>query len=179
MNKKDEHYITRDSGTSGYQPLGEHVIKPLFLNDIDLFQIAYRKDKFLFSHSGISPEFADDVFGIKGWDEDNIVDLLNEKFKYQPLFIKFNNYKGDRLADGSGDNTYQSPVWIRPFSLQRANRKNNILCDKYIQIVGHTPQSNLLVNRVDLGGKYIFIDTINTSKEYLEIIDGKLKAKKI
>lgn len=180
VGNHDEHYITRYSGTSGYQPLGEHLIKPLFLHDIDLFQLTYKIDNLLFSHAGISPEFMDDVFGAKGWNEDNIVDLLNNKFKYQPLFVKFNSEgKTKRYVDYSGDDTHQSPVWIRPFSLQKANRRNKMLYDKYIQIIGHTQQKKLLVDQHDLGGKYIFIDTINTSGEYLEIIDGEFKAKNI
>ncbi len=60
-------------------------------------------------------------------------------------------YRDRNLSDSScwagrtdypyGDNTYQTPVWIRPRSLMKANK--NILNRRVIQIVGHTEVKKL------------------------------------
>jgi hypothetical protein len=79
--------------------------------------------------------------------------------------------------DPYGDNTYQTPIWIRPRSLMAVNKKHDKgLKKKYIQIVGHTQ-----VNKLDLvgaqkaaGGRYYLIDCLGTTGEYLVIQDGEL-----
>ena len=48
-----------------------------------------------------------------------------------------------------------------------------------IQIVGHTGQNSIDIKGKSTGGKYYFIDTLGTSGEYLEIIDGIPYAKKL
>jgi hypothetical protein len=177
IGNHDEHYYTRYSGTSGYQQLGETLIKPALLTNKDIIQLAYSIDNLLFTHAGVSPVFMDNVFGVDSWNIDNMVELLNEIFKYQPLFIKFDNALG-KFTDSSGDNDFQSPVWIRPRSLMKANEKSEIK-KKFIQIVGHTQQNQIDIEGKSTGGRYYFIDTINTNREYLIIENGKFSSKTI
>jgi hypothetical protein len=87
---------------------------------------------------------------------------------YRPGVFSFNG------LDPYGDDEYQTPIWIRPRSLMRANR--NTLRTRFIQVVGHTQ-----VNKLDLvgaekaaGGRYYLIDCLGTSGEYLVIQDGDL-----
>jgi hypothetical protein len=79
--------------------------------------------------------------------------------------------------DSSGDNTTQTPIWIRPRSLMSANKKHKKSLKKdYIQIVGHTAMRRINLEDSDkfTGGRYYFIDTMETSGDYLVIQDNKL-----
>ena len=59
-----------------------------------------------------------------------------------------------------GENIYQSPIWIRPNSLFKAN-KGTYIHKNYIQIFGHTK-----INKIDYRGKtadgsYLNVDALN------------------
>lgn len=103
----------------------------------------------------------DQVFGKDGWKLDKVADELNELFLYKPHAFEFNG------IDGYGDDTYQTPIWIRPKSLMAANKKHPIK-KEYIQIVGHTK-----ILRIDsgksTGGRYYFVDSLDSNQEYLTI----------
>ena len=137
-------------------------------------------DEYLFTHAGVSSEFMDNVFGKDGWKIEEIADLLNEQFKYKPrtfLFGAFVEMKKMSWLDSYGDNTDQSPIWIRPRSLMRSNK--NTLRKKIIQVVGHTEMNKVDVEGRTDGNRYWFIDTLGTSGEYMVIQDGNINIKKI
>jgi hypothetical protein len=157
-----------DENTSGYQRQNAFFIKDLFEKNKDLFQICYKMDKFLFSHAGISHEFMDNSFTPTGWDVEDIDKYVTDLFKHQPYLFKFNG------TDPYGDNKYQTPVWIRPGSLMRANRDSPIK-KEYIQIVGHTKVNHIDFAGNSTGNRYYFVDTLDTCQEYLTIIDGEIK----
>jgi hypothetical protein len=118
----------------------------------------------------------DQVFGSDGWSKESIVVDLNELFKYKPKAFEFNGF------DGYGDNTTQTPIWIRPGSLMSANKKHDKGLKKdYIQIVGHTQMRRLDLKGSDkfTGGRYYFIDTMDTSGEYLIVEDNQLKTNSV
>jgi predicted MPP superfamily phosphohydrolase len=173
IGNHDHHYYPEigNTGTSGYQYGAAAAIGKVVDDNRQHLQMAYSFDNFLFTHAGVSPVFMDDTFGADGWDKDNIVELLNEKMKYQPKAFEFSGF------ESSGDNTTQTPIWIRPRSLMSANKKHERgLKNDYIQIVGHTQMKELDLVGSDkfTGGKYYFIDTLDTSGQYLIIEDGKL-----
>jgi len=173
IGNHDHHYFPEvgHTGTSGYQYGAAAAISKMIDENRKHLQMAYSFDNFLFTHAGVSPVFMDQVFGEDGWNKDNIVELLNDKMKYQPRTFNFNG------LEPSGDNQCQTPIWIRPRSLMSANKKHdNGLKNDYIQIVGHTQakQLDLVGSDKFTGGKYYFIDTLDTSGEYLIIEDGKL-----
>jgi len=177
IGNHDYHYFPEIgyTGTSGYQsglaPNIVHVIN----DNRDHLQIAYRMDKFLFSHAGVSNRFMDEVFGKDGWNINNVDSELNELFKYKPLAFDFSPY--DR--SGYGDHIGQTPIWIRPVALIKANREHE-LKKKYIQIVGHTHMKHIDYEGKSTGGRYYFVDTFNNvHSEYLTIIDGEIKLNSI
>jgi hypothetical protein len=171
IGNHDLHYFPEvgNTGTSGYQARIAPSIMQVIDENRQHLQMAYQFDDFVFSHAGISIEFLDQVFSVGGWQVENMVDKLNELFKYKPRLFDFNG------MDPYGDNTYQTPVWIRPRSLMKANK--NILNRRVIQIVGHTEMRKLDLkgSEKSAGGRYYFIDCMGTSGEYLVIEDGKLR----
>jgi predicted MPP superfamily phosphohydrolase len=173
IGNHDHHYFPEVgyTGTSGYQ-LG---IAPSITQVIDEnrhhLQMAYGFNEYLFTHAGVSPVFMDQVFGENDWSIENIVVDLNEMFRYKPKAFDFNGF------ESSGDNTTQTPIWIRPRSLMSANKKHKKGLKKdYIQVVGHTTMKRLNLEESDkfTGGRYYFIDTMDTSGQYLVIQDNQI-----
>jgi predicted phosphodiesterase len=173
IGNHDHHYYPEVgyTGTSGYQSRIAPSITQVIDENRQHLQIAYSFDKFLFTHAGVSPTFMDGEFGEEGWVEDNVVELLNDLFKYKPKSFDFNG------TDPYGDNTYQTPIWIRPKSLMAVNKKHDKgLKKKYIQVVGHTQvkKLDLVGAEKSAGGRYYLIDCQETTGEYLVIQDGEL-----
>lgn len=173
VGNHDHHYFPEVgyTGTSGYQKGIAPNITQVIDENRQHLQMAYSFDEFLFTHAGVSPTFMDGEFGEEGWVEDNVVELLNDLFKYKPKSFDFNG------ADPYGDNTYQTPIWIRPRSLMAVNKKHDKgLKKKYIQIVGHTQvkKLDLIGSQKSAGGRYYLIDCQETTGEYLVIQDGEL-----
>jgi hypothetical protein len=170
VGNHDHHYYPEigNTGTSGYQKgIAPNIIQVVDENR-EHIQMAYQRDEYLFTHAGVSSVFMDETFGSNGWKVETTADELNEMFKYRPGVFSFNG------LDPYGDDTYQTPIWIRPRSLMKSNR--NTLRTRFIQVVGHTQ-----VNKLDLagaqkaaGGRYYLIDCLGTSGEYLVIQDGDL-----
>jgi len=173
VGNHDHHYYPEVgyTGTSGYQSGISPSINQVIDENRQHLQMAYSFDEFLFTHAGVSPTFMDGEFGEEGWVEDKVVELLNDLFKYKPRSFDFNG------TDPYGDNTYQTPIWIRPRSLMAVNKKHDKgLKKKYIQVVGHTQ-----VKKLDLvgaqkaaGGRYYLIDCQESTGEYLVIQDKEL-----
>ena len=165
--------------TSGYQFKLAPSIKMLVREWKHKLQMAYRFDNVLCTHAGVSTEFMDGVFGRGGWNADTIVELLNEQWQYRPLTFDFDCVKPIKMSwvDPYGDNTEQSPIWIRPKSLMRSNKDE--LKKQIIQVVGHTAQRNIDIKGMATGGRYYFIDTLETSGEYLIYQNGKFTTNKI
>jgi predicted MPP superfamily phosphohydrolase len=160
------------TGTSGFQ----RGIAPNIMQVVDEnrhhLQMAYGFGEYLFTHAGVSPIFMDQVFGENDWSKESVVVDLNELFRYKPKSFDFNG------LESTGDNACQTPIWIRPRSLMHANKTHpKGLKRDYIQIVGHTQMKRLDLEGSDrfTGGRYYFIDTMDTSGQYLVIEDGKLR----
>lgn len=181
IGNHDIHYWPGNKdggGTSGYQVTMRHQFEHFFIENRDMFQMSVLIGNRLCTHAGVSSEFLKDV---GYWTYDNHVDereisnFLNDLFKYKPNEFIFDSYQkrlnGGTYADGYGDNTWQTPIWIRPKSLQRSN-KNTDLKKNYIQIVGHTQQEHIDIKGKTTGGKYYYIDTL-ASGEYLIDEDGE------
>ena len=189
IGNHDYHYLPgiEDSGTSGYQTLMAPSIKIVLGDNKEHIQVAYRFDNFIFSHAGLSSEWLDDK--VVDWTIDNMVDKVNELFKYHPSAIAYRSFKyynqGDPteravLSRGYGDETYQGPIWIRPKSLMEANKdvkrkkitNKETLRKKVIQVVGHTPQDEIDIKGKSTGGRYYFIDTLEYGQnQYLIVKD--------
>jgi UDP-2,3-diacylglucosamine pyrophosphatase LpxH len=181
IGNHDYHYFPEmgDSSTSGYQTRMAPVIKQLIGENRKHLQVAHRIGKFVFSHAGISSEWLDDT--IIDWTEENMVDKINELFKYTPLSLDYRSFKMFSAtewagASGYGNETYQGPMWIRPKALMEANKKT--LRKKIIQVVGHTYQNEIDKEGKATGGRYYFVDVQETSQEYMIITDGQISFNK-
>jgi hypothetical protein len=178
IGNHDHHYFPEVgyTGTSGYQSGVGHAITQVIDENRHHLQMAYGFGEYLFTHAGVSPRFMDQVFGPNDWSKENVVVDLNELFRYKPKSFEFNGF------DPYGDSQEQTPIWIRPGSLMSINKKHEKGLKKdYIQIVGHTQMKKLDILGSDkyTGGRYYFIDTMETSGDYLIIEDGKLRTNSV
>jgi hypothetical protein len=178
IGNHDHHYFPEVgyTGTSGYQSKIAPSINQVVDENRHHLQMAYSFDKYLFTHAGVSPVFMDEAFGENGWSKETIVEDLNELFKHKPRAFDFNGF------EPTGDNTTQTPIWIRPRALMSINKKHSKgLKNDYIQIVGHTQMKRLSIelSKQFTGGKYYFIDTLENSGEYLVHENNKLKVNSV
>ena len=178
IGNHDHHYFPEVgyTGTSGFQrTLAPSIMQVVDENRYHL-QMAYGFGDYLFTHAGVSPIFMDQIFGPDDWSKENVVVDLNEMFRYKPKAFDFNG------LEASGNNATQTPIWIRPRSLMHANKKHpKSLKKDYIQVVGHTQMQKIDLKGSDqfTGGRYYFIDTMDTSGDYLVIEDDKLTTNSI
>jgi hypothetical protein len=178
IGNHDHHYFPEIgyTGTSGYQNRIAPSITKVIDENRHHLQMAYGFGEFLFTHAGVSPVFMDQVFGENDWSVESVVVDLNELFRYKPKAFEFNGF------DAYGDNTTQTPIWIRPRSLMSANKKHKKSLRKdYIQIVGHTGMKRIDIDGSDkfTGGRYYFIDTMETSGDYLVIQDNNINVNSV
>jgi len=178
IGNHDIHYwpgVKERGSTSGFQATMMHQYEQFFRENEKCFQMSVLIDNRLCTHAGVSIEFLKNngFYKLDNVDKSMIPDYLNDLFHYKPNGFTFNaglRYNTGFSADNYGDDEWQSPIWIRPKSLQLSN-KNTDLKKKYIQIVGHTQKDHIDIKGKTTGGKYYYIDTLSTG-EYL-IDNGK------
>jgi hypothetical protein len=114
------------------------------------------------------------VYGKDGWQIGEIAQKLNDLFRYKPLSFSYS----DMDYSFTGDHPSQSPIWIRPRSLMRSSKD---IRKVYKQIVGHTVFKELSIEELNkwTGGKYFFIDTLNSVHKYLVKENGTFYAKQL
>lgn len=110
-------------------------VAPIFYNGIKegIFQLCYFiNDNIVCSHAGFSKTWLDNV--LLPFNEESINNDFKRQVENKNVLIDYDFIynKGDFWVDGSGDNIWQSPLWIRPNSLMR-NKPDNIT-----QCIGHT-----------------------------------------
>jgi predicted phosphodiesterase len=165
IGNHDYHYMRGVTQYySGYQSGARPAIEQLLYENKNHMQMAYGMNGFIFTHAGVSSDW----LKIHGYDnESNLIDWINDMWKYKP------NTFGFAGRDPYGDSTISSPIWIRPYSLQKANR--DTLRDQFIQVVGHTTQGKIDTEGKSTGGRYYYIDTLDTSGQYMIIEDETIK----
>lgn len=144
-NHDIENYYFR-GGCSGFQPVMYDRYHELLVKNKDILKAVCELDEFVFSHAGVSYVWLDNIkkieeertkrfFDLDKADYDKLsdIDKINLAFKSM-LDGKMHKdwfcfYRWDMSC--CGENTYQSPLWIRPRSLLEASA-----FDK--QVVGHT-----------------------------------------
>lgn len=178
IGNHDYHYFPEigNTGTSGYQTTLAPSITQVIDENRHHLKMAYQMDEFLFTHAGVSSKFMDSVFGDEfGWKIENIAMDLNEMFKYKPKTFEFGmaiNIHKMSYMDPTGDNEEQSPIWIRPRSLMRANR--DTLREQVVQVVGHTQVREIDTEGMATGNRYWFIDCLGTSGQYMVINNNEI-----
>jgi len=157
IGNHDYHYMRGVTQYySGYQSGARPAIEQLLYENKNHMQMAYGMNGFIFTHAGVSSDW----LKIHGYDnESNLIDWINDMWKYKP------NVFGFAGRDPYGDSKISSPIWIRPYSLQAANR--DTLRDQFIQVVGHTTQGKIDTEGKSTGGRYYYIGTLGTSGQYM------------
>ena len=157
IGNHDYHYMRGVTQYySGYQSGARPAIEQLLYENKNHMQMAYGMNGFIFTHAGVSSDW----LKIHGYDnESNLIDWINDMWNYKP------NVFGFAGRDPYGDSKISSPIWIRPYSLQAANR--DTLRDQFIQVVGHTTQGKIDTEGKSTGGRYYYIDTLGTSGQYM------------
>ena len=171
IGNHDHHYLPGIgfSQTSGYQVGAAPSIQQVLSENLEHLQMCHQDGKYLFTHAGVSSVFLDETLGIDGWDVNEICNLINDLYKYKPKVFLFNG------RDYYGYDVTQTPIWIRPEALMMANKKSSIK-SKYIQIVGHTKLNEIDIKGKATGGRYYFVDTLDSvNKQFLTIEDGVVK----
>src|ERR1035437_1847017 len=163
IGNHDWHYIMMGRHYSGFQKGFQYYIREELESATKegLMQICYIHDNYLFSHAGVT----------KTWCENNDVDLnnieqsINDLFTYKPRVFNFTTGK---YCDIYGNETSQTPIWVRPKSLLAD------AVEGYIHVVGHTVKDNIVIY-----DNVILTDTLQTSCEYIVIEDGVVIIEKI
>jgi hypothetical protein len=161
IGNHDYHYMRGvEEMYSGYQHGARPAIEQVLEDNKRHMQMCYQMDGYLFSHAGVSWEW----LKINNWEEiESVEEKVNDLWKYTPNAFGFAGY------DPYGDSVISSPIWIRPRSLQKANFEESR--SQFIQVVGHTQQNQIDTKGKSTGGRYLYIDTLGTSGEYL-VING-------
>jgi hypothetical protein len=156
LGNHDYHYLSNISVQqySGFQHKNYFYINELLEQNIDLLKVVYATpDKYLISHAGLSRTFMEKMKRIGAGH----VEGINEAFAGDRDILNFDGY------DIYGDDVTQSPIWIRPRSLESDPVAG------YCQIVGHTPGSAIRETVVKQGRaeiKLIYIDTGDVESVY-------------
>lgn len=186
----DYHYMPgyNGYGFSGYQAGLAYQFRDAIEQNLEHLQMAYLFDDVLCSHAGISMEWVENHFGKVGDESSHninvstlegvqvLVDLINDYFKYKPGIFDFNGW------EPYGDNTYQTPIWIRPKSLMRANKESDL--KKTIkQVVGHTHvdtiEKMLQAVAKNANSRYFFIDALASKGYLVHETDGTFVGKEV
>ena len=158
IGNHDHHYYPEIgyTGTSGYQSGIAPSITQVIDENRHHLQMAYGFGEYLFTHAGVSYDWLK-INKWEGWE--SVEEKINDLWEYTPNAFAFAG------RDPYGDSTISSPIWIRPYSLQKANR--DTLRDQFIQVVGHTTQGKIDTEGKSTGGRYYYIDTLGTSGQYM------------
>lgn len=172
----DYHYMpwfTRQP-YSGYLPYMAAKYKRALVQHLGEMQIAYAMGDVLCSHAGVSYEwltyFLGHSHGGKVWLEmtpDEIAIAVNAAFLENPRYFDFNGF------NPFGDDPYQSPIWVRPPALKKANAES--FEKQLIQVYGHTVvknvQESFSKNLDDDKGRYFAVDLLGQGP-YAVVLEG-------
>ena len=163
MGNHDISYVSYfDAKCSGFSSQTKMLCEDLLIDNINkgLFKMCHIVGNYLFSHAGVSKTWCKQ-FNI---DIDDLENSINEHFITKPKYFRFNQ---GRTFSNTGDDVCQTPVWIRPNSLNRDS------VDKYFQIVGHSEVEDIIINQYD---SFILTDC-QENRQYLVIENNEPKVK--
>ena len=127
-------------------------------------QLAYQYNNYLFTQAGVSRKW------VWGFDLDiktaSVAYAMNELWlEHQDAFGFLDDTTRDSLPNPYGDNTWQSPLWIRPGSL------NNVALGPFTHVVGHTHTPEINIDRYK---SVIQVDCLDSKNQYLIIDDDEI-----
>ena len=130
--------------------------------DEKLFQMCFQYEHYLFSHAGITKTWLENI-GLE--NDDNLVENINNLLYENPQVFEFRQLKDSK---SNGNNIYQSPIWVRPESLEKD------ALEKVVHVIGHSKKPYITFQN-----NIIFIDVLKTTQEYLCIENDTISPKKI
>lgn len=172
IGNHDFHYLDGiDETYSGFnaltKPHAQEILELLIRNN--QLNICKVYDGVLYSHAGISNKFIDELQNTLpkelNVDLKSDPEFINEIFRTKRKLFGFGQFAGNKPCDQYGNNTFQSPIWIRPESLM----KNPLMKP---QVFGHTRQDKNITLRKN---NFALIDCLDVVNNYLVIENGKFK----
>jgi hypothetical protein len=130
LGNHDYQYMGKVTGQfySGYQAKYVLEIGAILEENMDLLKVVYvTQDNYIISHAGVSAWFMNAMRKAGTAD----IEDINEAFIQDRNILYFNGY------NPYGDDITQSPIWIRPRSLEKQPVAG------YNQIVGHTEMAEI------------------------------------
>jgi hypothetical protein len=130
LGNHDYHYMGKVTGQfySGYQEKHSFEIYTILEKNMDLLKVVYiTPDNYIISHAGVSAWFMNTMRKAGAVD----IEGISEAFVQDRNILNFNGY------NPYGDDITQSPIWIRPRSLEKQPVAG------YNQIVGHTEMAEI------------------------------------
>lgn len=164
----DFHYFFEGERYSGYNKAYSFEFKEELTKAIkdNLIQLVYYSptNKVLVSHAGVSEDWLELVKCPFSSDHlDTLAQWLNNILLSSPRYLRFVGY------DPYGDCVISSPIWIRPYSLNKAGIHIN-------QVVGHTRQKKGITC---INNNIWLVDTLEDKPQYLKINNRKFKIKDV
>jgi len=161
----DVQYITgkEEARCQGYRPEAYYDLHDLFNANIELFQLAYQEDNWLWTHAGLTKEFynncvltmKDTRYRFYNITKDmNLVELLNFMFESGNKDLYNVGYSS------FGRSLFPSPIWARPEDLD-----NDPI--EYNQIIGHTQSQDVRIVNIKDNLQHIYIDCLGHKKWHI------------
>ena len=124
--------------------------------------MCFQYEHYLFSHAGITKTWLEKS-ALKS--DENLVENINNLLYENPQVFEFRQLKDSK---SNGNNIYQSPIWVRPESLEKD------ALEKVVHVIGHSKKPYITFQN-----NIIFIDVLKTTQEYLCIENDTISPKKI
>lgn len=162
LGNHDAHYLHYPRfECSGFRPTMQRDLTTLFCKNADLFQIAYQKDNYLFTHAGVTNNWHNEIKRLPVFQqiceqEETLAGQLNrlEKTTYRASLYD--------VGIERGGNGYGGPLW--------ADLKETFtgMLHGYNQVVGHTRVEELrTISYVDRSMTYA--DVLTVKEQFYEI----------
>lgn len=150
IGNHDYHYFPFvNQRYSGYFPETQSYAGNLLKHCLDenLIQLSFKNKNLVITHAGIT----------KTWLKESGIKFENLNKSFKDRWENF-GYRYSGSTSDTGNDVFQSPIIIRPESLE----KDKI--DNFIQIVGHTTK-----RKIEIQDSVIYVDCLKYKKEFLEI----------
>ncbi len=166
LGNHELNYLSHGQKCSGYRPETKvcmsHILDELVKNGE--MKVCHKEDDVIYTHAGVTKTWCDD----NGIDIDDTIDTqINELFlrNYKPFIFQSRSFR----TSPYGDDVFQSPLWIRPYSLKEDK------IDGFRQVVGHTPKRTVTIE-----DNIAFTDCLEHGDgSYLVIENGEFKINKL
>ena len=161
LGNHDAHYLHFPKyGCDSSRPSAQPALTALFIRHKSLFQIAYQKESYLFTHAGVSKHWYEYRKPYLEQTDANttLADQLNsmhQNEKTSPFLFEVGPRRG-------GHNRYSGPIWA-----DRSETRDDYL-PGYHQVVGHTPITKITTFGNE-SGSITYCDVTQTIVDFFEV----------